>query len=224
MKILIVNGSPRKNGATAKVISRMRDRLVLNDDVEVEIVNVSDLDLVYCNGCSACYKKGYCYLKDDLEYLSVKMSEVDGLILASPVYVSNVSAQMKNVIDRGHFVIEQLLHGKYGFVLLTYENAGFSRAMGVLKDLFLFSGARISGTMAIKNPLNHNPLEDEKILSKIDAKADRFYSDIINRKKYFVQVFKYYVIFNFGIKPFVLKNREKYQGLIENHWEKRGIV
>ncbi len=224
MKILMLNGSPRKNGATAKVLSRMRDRIMLKDDVEIEYINVADLDLVFCNGCSACYKKGYCYMKDDLECLSVKISEADGLILASPVYVSNVSAQMKNVIDRGHFVIEQLLHGKYGFVLLTYENAGAYRAMGVLKDLLLFSGARISGVMAIKNPLNNNSLNDEKTLKKIDAKADRIYSDIINRKKYFFQAFKHYLIFNVGIKHFVLKNREKYQGLIENYWERQGLV
>ncbi len=224
MKIIMINGSPRKNGATAKVLARMRDRLILNDKVEVEIVNVSDLDLVYCNGCSSCYKKGYCYLKDDLEDLSQKMSEADALVLASPVYVSNVSAQMKNVIDRGHFVIEQLLHGKYGFALITYENAGASRAMSVLKGLLLFSGARISGTMAIKNPLNHNPLDDEKILKKIDDKADRFYSDIFAKRKYFFQSLKHYVIFNVGIKPFVLKKKEQYQGLIENHWEKRGLI
>lgn len=50
------------------------------------------------------------------------MGEADGIILGSPTYVSNVSAQMKVIIDRGHFVIEQLLYIKYAISVATYEN------------------------------------------------------------------------------------------------------
>ena len=112
MKIIILNGSNRKNGATALILNEIYKILQKHSDLEIEFFNVSDLNLKYCIGCGKCYKIGKCVFEDNIEKLSIKMGEADGIILGSPTYVSNVSGQMKVIIDRGHFVIEQLLYGK----------------------------------------------------------------------------------------------------------------
>ena len=128
-KIVIVNGSHRKNGATAIILNEMYERLKKHSNVEVRMVHVSDLSLQYCVGCGTCYKTGTCIYKDDAESLSLWIAEADGIILGSPTYASNVSGQMKVIIDRGHFVMEQLLHGKYALSVATYENYGGREAV-----------------------------------------------------------------------------------------------
>ena len=110
MKIIIVNGSHRKNGATAQILQEIYEQLKKYPDVDVQFYHVSDMELKYCVGCSSCYKTGVCIYKDDAEKLSLEMENANGVILGSPTYASNVSGQMKVIIDRGHFVMKQLLY------------------------------------------------------------------------------------------------------------------
>ncbi len=106
MKIVIINGSPRKNGATAGILRAMEDKLAENG-AETEFFNVCDMNISPCRGCCSCYKTGRCFIDDGCERLSSKIAEADGIIIGSPTYASNVSGQLKQFIDRGHFVIEQ---------------------------------------------------------------------------------------------------------------------
>ena len=62
----------------------------------------------------------------------------DGIIIGSPTYASNISGQMKVIIDRGHFVIEQLLFGKYAISVSTYENYGGKDTAKILNRLFCY--------------------------------------------------------------------------------------
>ena len=71
MKIVIINGSHRKNGATALILNEMYEELKKHSDVEIQIIHVSDLSLQYCVGCGSCYKTGACIYKDDVEKLSI---------------------------------------------------------------------------------------------------------------------------------------------------------
>ena len=114
MKIIVINGSPRINGATGQILSKISETLAKADSgIIIERIELSGLNLSLCTGCAACYKTGHCHiLEDGIEDLSRKIEECDGLILGSPTYASNVSAQFKILIDRGHFVFEQLLKKK----------------------------------------------------------------------------------------------------------------
>lgn len=111
MKIVIINGSHRKNGATAIILDKIAFCLRQYQDVEVKLFHVADLDLKYCIGCCSCYKTGECVYRDDIEALSKEIERADGIIIGSPTYASNVSGQLKTIIDRGHFVIEQFRKG-----------------------------------------------------------------------------------------------------------------
>ena len=124
MKIIIINGSHRKKGVTALILHEMYQKLETYPNVEIQFYNVADLNLKYCVGCCKCYKNGKCIFNDDIEKLSENIETADGIIIGSPTYASNISGQMKVIIDRGHFVIEQLLFGKYAISISTYENYG----------------------------------------------------------------------------------------------------
>ena len=220
MKIVIVNGSYRKNGATALILSEMHQQLKKYSDVDVQMIRVADLELKYCVGCGSCYKTGACIYKDDIENLSLSIAEADGVILGSPTYASNVSGQMKVIIDRGHFVMEQLLYGKYAICVTTYENYGGMDSAKILNRLLSYSGAKISGEVVVRNKFNRNPLEDIRVKRGVYKKVNRLYKDIVGKRRYIFQNIKHFIVFRIGIKPFVLKKGLQYEGVIK-HWEKR---
>ena len=222
MKIIIINGSYRKNGATAIILNEMYQQLKKCNDVDVEIIHVVDLELKYCVGCGTCYKTGDCIYNDDIEKLSLKIGSADGIILGSPTYASNVSGQMKVIIDRGHFVIEQLLYGKYAISVTTYENYGGRDSAKILNKLLSYSGAKISGSVVSKSKFNANPLEDALLRRYISKIVNRFYYDIVGRRKYVFQNIKHFIIFRIGIQPFVLGKAAQYDGVFK-HWRKRNI-
>lgn len=223
MKIIIVNGSPRKNGATAQILYEMNRQLEEYSNVDVEMVHVADLALKYCAGCGVCYQKGACIYQDDLEKLSQKIRDADGVILGSPTYASNVSGQMKVVIDRGHFVMEQLLYGKYAVSVVTYENYGGKDCAKVLNRLLTYSGARLSGAIVARSRLHSKMLHDARLSGKIQKVVNRFYRDIAGKRKYLLQDMKHFIVFYFGVRRFVLLKGAQYEGVVK-HWIEIKII
>ena len=221
MKIIIINASFRKDGATAKILSEFASQLSLNADTNVDFVHLSDLNFSFCEGCCSCYKTGQCFLNDDAERLSEAISAADGLIIGTPCY-AGVSGQLKTFIDRGHFVIEQLLRDKHTLGVVTYENAGGGSAAKTLQTLFVFSGANTSDKLVVKIPFNSNPLADKKVKEQIKKKAVKLHSSIKNKKSSLTGRITQFFVLNFGIKPFVLKKGKAYQGVLQ-HWKKRGV-
>lgn len=218
MRIVLLNGSPRKNGATAKILHEFEQQL-LTHNCSTEFVNISELVFSPCAGCCSCYKTGECYMKDDAESLSVKIAKADGVIIGSPTYVSNVSGQLKQFIDRGHFVIEQLLHGKYAVSVATGENYGNTGTSKVIVNLLKYSGAKMSGKVICKVPFNSIP----KYVAKYHALADRLYNDIEHQKKYPLQSFIHMILFQLGIKPFVMGKGERYDGVL-SRWKRSKVI
>jgi len=98
VKILAVCGSQRKNGNTATLINEACKSLP--EDVEIDIVYLSDYNFEGCRGCEGCSKTYRCVLKDDMQSLYPKIVQADGLILGSPTLFYNVSAKVKAFIER----------------------------------------------------------------------------------------------------------------------------
>ena len=99
MKVLVINGSPRK------VVCDAFCNEVLAQGKEyghvVNVVNLVDYNIAFCQGCKSCEKKGKCVLKDDYtEKLDALLREADLVVFATPNYFANVSGLMKNYMDR----------------------------------------------------------------------------------------------------------------------------
>ncbi|QQO08638.1 flavodoxin family protein [Breznakiella homolactica] len=223
MNVLLINGSPRKNGATAKILAEIEHRLTEHIQANCELVNISELDLEFCRGCSGCYRTGACFIPDNAENLSGKIARADIVVFGSPTYVSGISGQMKTFVDRGHFVIEQLLTDTYTLSVVTYENADGSSAAGILEKLCIFSGAVHCGNITARVSPGQNPLAVRRIEKKVAAAVKRLSRAALRRKKRnLVQAIIHSAVFNIGIKPFILKKPDAYTGVLE-HWKKRGI-
>ena len=223
MKIVIINASFRKNGATAKVLSEFINQLRPCGNVDIAMFHLSDLKIEYCQGCCGCYKTGQCFIEDDANMLTQAIVEADGVVIGTPNYVSNVSGQLKTLIDRAHFVLPQLLKGKHTIGVVTYENVMGASAYGVLKNLFVLSGAETANKIIAKTPLNSDPTANERVKADVKRKAAKLYHAIRKKKaSSLLNRIVHFFAFNFVIKPFVLKKGQAYQG-VRQHWTDRGI-
>lgn len=225
MKILIINGSSRENGTTGQILSRIKAYLIeMVANVEIEYINLGKIDMVFCSGCHTCYKTGQCYIKEDgIENLSQMINECDGVIFGSPTYASNVSAQFKTLIDRGHFVFEQLLRDKACFSVVTYRNYGGRKAKKVINDLIRFSGGAVSCQCLVKAGRNDNAI-NKKQNEQIEILCRKFLLKTKQKNPLsFIEKIFIWAVFNIGIKPYVFKNNLQYKGVI-NRWAKQGLI
>ena len=217
MRIIIINGSPRVSGITATTL-HMLEKELKGNGMEIEFFNLSEIEMSHCLGCCSCYKTGHCCIRDDAEKLSEEIAEADGVILGSPTYASNVSGLMKDFIDRGHFVIEQLLHGKYCVIVATGENYGNGDAAKVLKNLVIYSGGRLSGSIVFNSPFNGEDFEKEKLYGRCRRAAHRMIKAMRGKKIYPIQSMIHFIVLNLGIRPFVKNKGKLYQGVTDK-WE-----
>jgi multimeric flavodoxin WrbA len=100
MRVLGINGSPRRGGNTdlllAKVMKGAADK-----GAETKTIILNDLKISPCQHCDACFEAGVCRIKDDMQTVYREMEKADRIVLASPVHFLGLSAQMKAMIDRG---------------------------------------------------------------------------------------------------------------------------
>lgn len=98
-KVLILSGSPRKNG-NSDILCDEFAKGALEIGHEVEKIRVAEKNIGYCRACYACRGTGVCAIKDDMAEILQKMIDCDVMVLASPVYFYSVDAQLKALIDR----------------------------------------------------------------------------------------------------------------------------
>lgn len=103
MKIIGVVGSPRKKGNTSRAVGWILES-AQEQGAEVEMVDLSDLNIGYCKGCNRCFIEGECPQEDDLGQLHRKMIDSDGIVFGAPSFVMHVLAQAKTFIDRSAFM------------------------------------------------------------------------------------------------------------------------
>jgi len=98
-KVLILSGSPRKNG-NSDILCDQFAKGAVEAGHQVEKIRVAEKTVGYCRACYACRDTGICAIKDDMTEIMQKMIDCDVMVLASPVYFYSIDAQLKAVIDR----------------------------------------------------------------------------------------------------------------------------
>ncbi len=98
-KILIINGSPRKNKNCASVVKNIVQKFEEND-INYRVLDIYKMNIDYCTACGACEKTGYCRIKDDMTPIYEEFNQSAGTITISPMYFSSVSTKVKTLVDR----------------------------------------------------------------------------------------------------------------------------
>jgi multimeric flavodoxin WrbA len=149
MKIISLLGSPHGlKGNTGRLL-----RLVLDgaeaEGASAEVEVLKGDTVLPCRGCDICHKKGYCAQKDHFEPLRERIASSDGLVLASPNYIFNVSAQLKAFMDRCCGVIHCMsFWDKYGASVVTSGGGDEEPIAEYMNHFLITTGALPVGTVS----------------------------------------------------------------------------
>lgn len=125
MKILAINASPRTIRSTTRRLAQFVLEGAETAGAETEMIDLCDLRVTPCTACEGCSFNGICVFEDDVPLIVERMKEADGIVFASPVYIDNVSGQMKVFFDRLADIIHyQVLAGKFGCSVATTHTSG----------------------------------------------------------------------------------------------------
>ena len=102
MRILGIDGSPRKEGNTYAFLSTALERAA-ELGAETQYVWLGDKNLRGCRGCYSCVGAKRCVVEDDFAPIFEKMMQADGILLGSPVYHASMTAELKALLDRSGF-------------------------------------------------------------------------------------------------------------------------
>jgi multimeric flavodoxin WrbA len=151
MKVIAFNGSPRKEGNTYQAISIVFDELK-KEGIETELIQLGGKQIHGCLACYKCFenKDKKCSIKtDELNDYIDKMLEADGIIIGSPVYFSNVSSEVKALIDRAGLVSranDDLFKRKVGAAVVAMRRAGGCPTFAAINFFFLIGQMIIPGS------------------------------------------------------------------------------
>lgn len=165
-KIVIFEGSPRKNG-NSSLLAQQVAASAREHGAEVETLYLHGMNIRPCSACNACQASlaSDCIIDDDLKALYPRLRSANALVFASPIYWFSVSAQIKLLIDRCYaltwiepspaateneppFTLKTDLDGKKVGIILTYGDtdpfsSGAVNALRTFQDMFRFVGADI---------------------------------------------------------------------------------
>ena len=140
MKVVAINGSARKNGNTQIMIDEAAKALG-KSEIEVESISLRDYEVRPCNACETCYTKPWrCPIKDDVVGLLRRMEAADGLLMASPVYSADITAQMKAFFDRSVIAyIDQDFKNKVGGAITVGAGTHGGQELALIQVLSFFA-------------------------------------------------------------------------------------
>ncbi len=151
MKVIAFNGSARKDGNTAILLRHVMCELE-KEGIETEMIQLSGKKIHGCLACRTCSsrKDGRCAQKDDMgnEYIA-RMAEADGILLGSPTYVTDVSPEIKALIDRACLVTRAnggMLRRKVGAAVVAVRRAGATHAFDTLNHFFMITEMIVPGS------------------------------------------------------------------------------
>lgn len=151
MKVLGINGSSRSEGNTALLIDMVFKEL-RKEGIECEMIQLANETVKGCKACGICMikKNGKCAIDDDIvNHLIKEISSSDGIILGSPVYFSNITPELKALIDRSGRVAkanDYLFKKKVGAAVVAVRRTGAMPAFNAMNHFFLVEQMIVPGS------------------------------------------------------------------------------
>ena len=151
MKAVAINGSPRQGGNTEILLKKALAPLAAAG-WETELIQLGGATLRGCRACFQCFerKNSQCSQKDEFfNHCLAKMLAADAILLGSPTYFTDVSAEMKALLDRSGLVAVAnggLFRGKIGAAVVAVRRGGGTHAFDTINHMFLMSGVIVPGS------------------------------------------------------------------------------
>ncbi len=152
MKAVAINGSPRKGGNTEILLKKVLESLE-SSGWTTELIQVGGKHIRGCVACYKCFenKDMKCFRKDDIfNDCMEKLLEADAMIFGSPTYFTDVSAELKALIDRAGLVSlanDKAFRRKIGAAVVAVRRGGATHVFDTINHMFLMSGMIIPGSI-----------------------------------------------------------------------------
>ncbi|MBP3893578.1 MAG: flavodoxin family protein [Atopobiaceae bacterium] len=143
MKVLMINGSPKAKGNTARALREMQE-IFEAEGIEVESVQVGNKAVRGCVACGGCASKGRCVFDDVVNELAPKLEEADGLVVGTPVYYGSANATLVAVLDRLFYSTPFDKTMKVGAAVAVARRGGLTATFDELNKYFTISGMPVA--------------------------------------------------------------------------------
>ncbi len=161
MKVLLINGSPHKNGCTYTALSEVAKALN-NNDIESEIFHIGMKAMQGCIACGKCYKTGKCAFNDEVyNNLFEKIKEADGIVVGSPVYYAGPNGSLCALLDRLFYSASYLLTNKPAAAVASCRRGGASATFDRLNKYFTINQMPVVSSQ-YWNSIHGNTAEEAK--------------------------------------------------------------
>ena len=145
MKILLINGSPRRNGNTAAALAEMV-RVFEAEGFETETVQIGAEAIRGCVACGGCGRLGKCVFDDAVNAIAPKFEAADALIVGTPVYYASANATLTALLDRLFYSTPFDKTMKVGAAVAVCRRGGASAAFDRLNKYFTISGMPVASS------------------------------------------------------------------------------
>ena len=139
MKVLVINGSPRAKGCTARALEEVI-KVLHAEGVETELMQIGAQDIRGCLSCGGCRKTHRCGLDDAVNEAADKLRACDGLLIGSPVYYASPNGTLLSFLDRLFHSSAADMHLKVGASVVSCRRGGAASSFEVLNKYFTISG------------------------------------------------------------------------------------
>ncbi len=185
MRIVVINGSPTGiKGSTGRALNGLIEG-AREAGAAVTLFELGKLTIHPCTGCHECQVKGSCVFEDDYQAIQKAMIAADGLVMASPNYVYNISAQLKALIDRCFSMFHcQTMHGKYGACVLSSGGPMYQTVEDYLLHITGTLGCWKVGSLVVAGGQLDDPEEAPGVLQEARRLGGRLAAAIENRERF----------------------------------------
>lgn len=143
MKVLMLNGSPRKDGNTEIALKEM-EQIFVSQGIETETVQVGNREVRGCIACLQCRKTGRCVFSDLVNEVAPVFEKADGLVVASPVYYASANATLVAFLKRLFYSTPFSKSMKVGAAVAAARRGGLTSTFDELNKFFTISGMPVA--------------------------------------------------------------------------------
>lgn len=161
MKVLLINGSPHKNGCTHTALSEVAKALN-NNNIESEIIHIGMKAIQGCIDCGKCRETRKCYFDDEVyNNLLIKIKESEGIVVGSPVYYAGPNGSLCALLDRLFHSASYLLTNKPAAAVVSCRRGGASATFDRLNKYFTINQMPVVSSQ-YWNSIHGNTVDEAK--------------------------------------------------------------
>ena len=168
MKVLIINGSPRKGGNTSIAVAEIA-KILKQEQIEVIDYQIGMKDIRGCTACNYCRLNGQCVFNDEVRELASIFEQVDGVVIASPVYFASANGSLISLLDRLFYSTTFDKSMKVGASVAVARRGGCSATFDQLNKYFTISGMPVVSSQYWNSVHGMTPGEAEQDLEGLQT-------------------------------------------------------